>query len=119
MFLSCDLYDRYFLVLKSFEALNLKLPDGILGILKPTIYQSEARSSFQLLSAAFSCLKWTVCEVDSKKDIESELKSACETLITNITAHITQPMAAMNGKIGNFLATQVEQSSLKVNCLGN
>ena len=41
-------------------------------------------------------------------------QSACETLITNITAHITQPMAAMNGKIGNFLASSQVEQSLKV-----
>ena len=31
-----------------FQALNLKLPDGILGILKPTVYHAEARSSYSL-----------------------------------------------------------------------
>eukprot|EP00913_Durusdinium_trenchii_P017022 g16007.t1 len=91
----CELVvsEKYFNFGNLWEALNLKLPDGILGILKPTIYQAE---------------------VDSKKDIESELKSACEALITNITAHITQPLAAMNMKIGNFLANpQVDRASLK------
>eukprot|EP00435_Cladocopium_sp_Y103_P024285 s2578_g5.t4 len=91
----CELVvsEKYFNFGNLWEALNLKLPDGILGILKPTMYHAE---------------------VDSKKDIESELKSACETLITNITAHITQPMAAMNVKIGNYLANpQVDRASLK------
>ncbi|CAE7671608.1 COG3 [Symbiodinium pilosum] len=91
----CELVvsEKYFNFANVWEALNLKLPDGILGILKPTVYHAE---------------------VDSKKDIESELKAACEALITNITAHITQPLAAVNTKIGNFLATSGgERSSLK------
>ncbi|CAE7435699.1 RPS13A [Symbiodinium sp. CCMP2592] len=123
--------EKYFNFANVWEALNLKLPDGILGILKPTVYHAE---------------------VDSKKDIESELKAACEALITNVTArapesclavsrqlmgtnwdrflsqlsqaHITQPLAvrfsswpdvqlrsaprrsqAVNTKIGQFLAS--------------
>ncbi|CAE7242075.1 COG3 [Symbiodinium natans] len=91
----CELVvsEKYFNFANLWEALNLKLPDGILGILKPTVYHAE---------------------VDSKKDIESELKAACEALITNVTAHITQPLAALNTKIGNFLASPgVDRSSLK------
>lgn len=85
--------EKYFNFANLWEALNLKLPDGILGILKPTVYHAE---------------------VDSKKDIESELKAACEALITNVTAHITQPLAAVNTKIGHFLASPgVDRSSLK------
>lgn len=64
------------------EALHLKLPDGLLGILKPTLHQSQ---------------------VDSRKDIEAELKAACEVLITNLTANITQPLANLNAQIGEFL----------------
>ncbi|CAJ1349489.1 unnamed protein product [Effrenium voratum] len=90
----CELVvsEKYFNFGNLWEALNLKLPDGILGILKPSIYYAE---------------------VDSKKDIESQLKSACEALITNITAHITQPLAAVNTQIGHFLASGVERTSLK------
>ena len=91
----CELVvsEKYFNFGNLWEALNLKLPDGILGILKPTMYQSE---------------------VDSKKDIESELKLSCEALITNITAHITQPLAAMNMKIGNYLSNpEADRASLK------
>lgn len=66
------------------EALHLKLPDGLLGILKPKLQQSQ---------------------VDSRKDIEAELKAACELLIMNLTANITQPLAALNAQIGDFLAT--------------
>ncbi|CAE7736823.1 COG3 [Symbiodinium sp. CCMP2456] len=91
----CELVvsEKYFNFANVWEALNLKLPDGILGILKPTVYHAE---------------------VDSKKDIESELKAACEALITNVTAHITQPLAAVNTKIGHFLASPgVDRSSLK------
>lgn len=91
----CDLVvsNNYFNFANIREALNLKLPDGLLGILKPTVYTSE---------------------VDSKKDIEAELKSACESLITNLAAHITQPLVALNTKIGAFLATPgVNKATLK------
>jgi len=81
----CDLVvnEKYFNFSNLWDALSLKLPDGLLGILKPKLHQSQ---------------------VDSKKDIEAELKSACESLITNLTAHITQPMAALNTQISDFLA---------------
>lgn len=81
----CDLVasEKYFDFSNVWEALQLKLPDGLLGILKPKMHQSQ---------------------VDSKKDIEAELKGACETLITNLTAHITQPLAAVNTQISEFLA---------------
>ncbi|CAK0901005.1 unnamed protein product, partial [Prorocentrum cordatum] len=81
----CDLVvsEKYFNFSNVWEALNLKLPDGLLGILKPKMQQSQ---------------------VDSKKDIEAELKAACETLITHLTAHITQPLAAFNQQIMDFLA---------------
>lgn len=80
----CDLVvsEKYYNFNNVWEALQLKLPDGLLGILKPTVYHAQ---------------------VDSKKDIEAELKAACETLITNLTAHITQPLVALNTKIGHFL----------------
>eukprot|EP00927_Polykrikos_kofoidii_P071556 TRINITY_DN67817_c0_g1_i1.p1 TRINITY_DN67817_c0_g1~~TRINITY_DN67817_c0_g1_i1.p1 ORF type:complete len:899 (+),score=197.02 TRINITY_DN67817_c0_g1_i1:64-2760(+) len=81
----CDLVasEKYFDFSNVWEALQLKLPDGLLGILKPKMHQSQ---------------------VDSKKDIEAELKSACETLITNLTAHITQPLASVNTQISEFLS---------------
>mmetsp|Transcript_28655 Transcript_28655/g.90418 ORF Transcript_28655/g.90418 Transcript_28655/m.90418 type:complete len:874 (+) Transcript_28655:93-2714(+) len=91
----CDLVvnEKYFNFSNVWEALHLKLPDGLLGILKPKLCQSQ---------------------VDSKKDIEAELKAACESLITNLTAHITQPLATLNTQIGDFLATPgTDRSRLK------
>jgi hypothetical protein len=81
----CDLVcsEKYFDFSNLWEALRLNLPDGLLGILKPKLYSSQ---------------------VDSKKDIEAELKGACETLITNLAAHITQPLARLNIEMGDFLA---------------
>eukprot|EP00929_Paragymnodinium_shiwhaense_P112153 TRINITY_DN80407_c0_g1_i1.p1 TRINITY_DN80407_c0_g1~~TRINITY_DN80407_c0_g1_i1.p1 ORF type:complete len:898 (-),score=170.51 TRINITY_DN80407_c0_g1_i1:140-2782(-) len=83
----CDLVssEKYFDFSNVWEALQLKLPDGLLGILKP---------------------KLQVSQVDSKKDIETELKSACEALITNLTVHITQPLAVFNAQTTDFLARQ-------------
>lgn len=81
----CDLVvsQTYFEFSNVWEALQFKLPDGLLGILKP---------------------KLALSEIDSKKDIESELKAACENLITGVVAHITQPLAPLNTQIGDFLA---------------
>ncbi|CAE8649702.1 unnamed protein product, partial [Polarella glacialis] len=91
----CDLVvsEKFFNFAGVWEALNLKLPNGLLGILKPTVYHSQ---------------------VDSKKDIEAELKGACESLITNLTAHITQPLGVLNTQIGDFLAVPgVDRSKLR------
>jgi len=66
------------------DALHLRLPEGLLGILKPRLQAAP---------------------VDTKKDIEAELKAACETLITYLTAHITQLLATLNMQIGDFLAS--------------
>jgi len=71
----------------------LKLPDGLLGILKPTVSYSQ---------------------VDSKKDIEAELKMACEGLIATVTTHISQPLASLNAHIGDYLARpQVDRATLR------
>jgi len=91
----CDLVvnEKYFNFSNVWEAMQFKLPDGLLGILKPTVSYSQ---------------------VDSKKDIEAELKTACEALITNVTAHITQPLASLNGQISDFLGRPgVNRMSLK------
>merc|ERR1719450_914059 len=91
----CDLVsnERFFDFSNVWEALHMKLPDGLLGILKPKLSQSQ---------------------VDSKKDIEAELKAACEALITNLTAHITQPLSTLNGQIGEFLSRPgVDRAQLK------
>jgi len=80
----CDLVanEKYFNFSNVWEALHLKLPDGLLGILKPKLHMTQ---------------------IDSKKDMEAELKAACELLITNLTAHLTQPLAAWNTQIDDFL----------------
>merc|ERR1719240_1493053 len=81
----CDLVsnEKYFNFSNVWDALHLRLPEGLLGILKPKLQSAQ---------------------VDTKKDIEAELKAACETLITYLTAHITQPLATLNTQIGDFLA---------------
>jgi len=83
----CDLVsnEKYFNFSNVWDALHLRLPEGLLGILKPKMQSSQ---------------------VDTKKDIEAELKAACETLITYLTAHITQPLASLNTQIGDFLASR-------------
>jgi len=82
----CDLVsnEKYLDFSNVWDALHLRLPEGLLGILKP---------------------KLQAAPVDTKKDIEAELKGACETLITYLTAHITQPLATLNTQIGDFLAS--------------
>jgi len=81
----CDLVatEKHFNFSNFWDALHLRLPHGLLGILKPSMQQSQ---------------------VDSKKDIEAELKATCETLITDLTAHITQPLAGLLSEIGDYLA---------------
>jgi len=83
----CDLVsnEKYFNFSNVWDALHLRLPDGLLGILKPKLQQAQ---------------------VDTKKDIETELKGACETLITYLTAHITQPLGALNTQISEFLSSR-------------
>lgn len=83
----CDLVsnEKYFNFSNVWDALHLRLPDGLLGILKPKLQQSQ---------------------VDTKKDIETELKGACETLITYLTAHITQPLGTLNTQISEFLSSR-------------
>eukprot|EP00403_Amphidinium_massartii_P022450 CAMPEP_0178399632 /NCGR_PEP_ID=MMETSP0689_2-20121128/15378_1 /TAXON_ID=160604 /ORGANISM="Amphidinium massartii, Strain CS-259" /LENGTH=887 /DNA_ID=CAMNT_0020020411 /DNA_START=107 /DNA_END=2766 /DNA_ORIENTATION=- len=90
----CDLIisEKYFDFSNFWDALHLKLPEGLLGILKPKLCQSQ---------------------VDSKKDIETELKNACEVLVTNVIAHITQPLATLNSQIGSFLAQTADRVSLR------
>lgn len=91
----CDLVvsEKHFNFSNVWEALHLRMPDGVLGILKPKVKESQ---------------------VDSKKDIEAELKAACESLITYLAAQITQPLASLNGQIGDFLSRPgVERAKLK------
>mmetsp|Transcript_29767 Transcript_29767/g.68542 ORF Transcript_29767/g.68542 Transcript_29767/m.68542 type:complete len:934 (+) Transcript_29767:157-2958(+) len=90
----CDLIvsEKYFDFSNLWDALHLKLPEGLLGILKPKLCQSQ---------------------VDSKKDIETELKIACEVLVTNVIAHITQPLAMLNSQIGSHLAQKSDRASLR------
>jgi hypothetical protein len=84
--------ERHFEFSNFWEALQLKLPDGLLGILKPKVHYTQ---------------------VDSKKDIESELKGACELLITSLTAQLVQPIAVLNSELDQFLSTN-DRSTLSV-----
>lgn len=76
----CDLVsnERFFDFSNVWEALHMKLPDGLLGVLKP---------------------KMSLSQVDSKKDIEAELKGACEALITNLTATVCTPLATVGTQV--------------------
>lgn len=90
----CDLVvsEKYFNFSNFWDALHLKLPDGLLGILKPKLSQAQ---------------------VDSKKVLELELKAACEGLITNLMAQITQPLLNFNTQADFFTSRGSDRAKLR------